>query len=551
MELVIILAAAILLSTYFYISQIRYQKSKIRKGWAKKPDPKISKNLDEKSFVSSMKTLVKYIPGKHIVDDFTWKDLDFIKIYNKINNTKTFMGQDYLYTMLRNYGGNNYDILEFQKIKDYFDKNSKDREKAEFIFARTGRGRENMILNYIENTDKKDMSAPWLYMGLSIMAIGIIITSIVGYITKAQYLPKAIFLTIMILVINSMIFVLESKKIKDRIVGTGYLGHIINKSKELSKLDLANKSKIEDLIINLGSISFWANFRLLETIDVSMYFLSQIQNILLLPLISYSIIINKISKYKDQMIKLYTELGKIEAAIAVLNYEKYSGHVERPTFIDEKKIEAKNVYHPILSNPVGNPVNFKKINLVTGSNASGKSTYVKSVAVNAILAQTVNLVNAENFNIKKGRILTSMAIKDDVEAGESYFVAEIKSLKRIVDDSNKNSDSYYFIDEILKGTNTIERISASSSIIEDLIKKDSLAFVATHDIELTSMFGANVENIHFREYVDENEGISFDYRLHNGPSNTTNAIKLLKTMGFPDQIVQRANEKVNLLKQGK
>lgn len=544
MEILIIVLAAIVLSTYFYISQIRYQKARIKKWWGKSPDSKIAKDLDEDKLIKSMKTLIKHIPGKYIVDSITWRDLEFIKIFNRINNTKTFMGQDYLYTMLRNFGGPNYEADTFQKIKDYFDQNPRDREKAEFIFARTGRNKENIILEYIENTDSKEMSAPWLYLGLSLISIFLVIASIVGYITKAQYFPKAILLTVMIVIINSMIFALESKKIKDRILATGYLGHMINKSKDLSKFDLANKDELITLTKDLGSISFWSNFRMLETIDISIYFISQIQNIFLLPIVSYSMIINKLSKNKDQMIKLYMEFGKIEAAIAVLNYEKLSQHVERPSFTDKKEITASKVYHPILQDPVGNPVDFRKINLVTGSNASGKSTYVKSIAINAILGQTINLVNAENFSMKKGRVLTSMAISDDIEAGDSYFIAEIKSLKRIVEDSAVNSDSYYFIDEILKGTNTIERISASSAIIEDLIEKEALAYVATHDIELTQMFADDVENIHFREDVDENEGIKFDYKLHQGPSNTTNAIKLLKTMGFPEKIVEAANARV-------
>lgn len=177
-----------------------------------------------------------------------------------------------------------------------------------------------------------------------------------------------------------------------------------------------------------------------------------------------------------EVFKLIIELGKIEAAISCLNYQIALGYTKKPIFTNKFEISAKEVYHPLVKNPIGNYVNLERVNIITGSNASGKSTYVKSIAINAILAQTLNFVYAEEFKIKKAGVFTSMAIKDDVVSGDSYFIAEIKSLKRIVDDSLKHK-SYYFIDEILKGTNTIERISASSSVINYLIEKQALAMI--------------------------------------------------------------------------
>ena len=97
--------------------------------------------------------------------------------------------------------------------------------------------------------------------------------------------------------------------------------------------------------------------------------------------------------------------------------------------------------------------------LITGSNASGKSTYIKAIAINAILAQTINTVLAEKWMMKPSYIVTSMAIQDNVLDGDSYFIAEIKSLKRIMQLIEEEKPCISFIDEILKGTNTIERIA--------------------------------------------------------------------------------------------
>ncbi|MEG3033831.1 MAG: DNA mismatch repair protein MutS, partial [Enterococcus sp.] len=136
----------------------------------------------------------------------------------------------------------------------------------------------------------------------------------------------------------------------------------------------------------------------------------------------------------------------------------------QPIFSEEIVVTGTEVYHPLLATPVPNEVNWTKNTLVTGSNASGKSTYVKSVAISCILSATIHTALATKFQLPFGHILTSMAVEDDIFEGDSYFVAETKSVKRVLDFAKTNVPCLCFIDEILKGTNTIERISASSSM---------------------------------------------------------------------------------------
>jgi DNA mismatch repair ATPase MutS len=175
--------------------------------------------------------------------------------------------------------------------------------------------------------------------------------------------------------------------------------------------------------------------------------------------------------------------------------------------------------------------------LISGSNASGKSTFIKAAAVSAILAQTVNTCLAQRFAMRRALVMTSMAVRDNVTAGESYFVTEIKSLKRILD---KNIFFICFIDEILKGTNTAERIAASAATLKFFESLDCLCVAATHDIELTRMLKDGYDNYHFEETVT-NEGITFDYKIKTGPTQTRNAIKLLEVLGFDEGITADAH----------
>ncbi len=179
--------------------------------------------------------------------------------------------------------------------------------------------------------------------------------------------------------------------------------------------------------------------------------------------------------------------------------------------------------------------------IITGSNASGKSTYVKAIAINMILAQSINTVLATSAMIPYANVLTSMAVRDDVLSGESYYMREINYLKRIVQQLQGERLSLCIVDEILRGTNTKERIAASVAILEYMCEKNCLAIVATHDIEVSKLLEGKYENCHFSEILEADD-IIFDYKVKEGVSTSTNAIKLLEHVGFPSCIVKHANE---------
>lgn len=281
--------------------------------------------------------------------------------------------------------------------------------------------------------------------------------------------------------------------------------------------------------------------------DIMSLLLEYFNIIFMVPFIFYEIAKKDIEKNTEPMMDILKELAYLEAVISVLSYKKYLGseNFVKSDFTQSYGIFGENIKHPLLTEPVGNDVNLDGIIIVSGSNASGKSTYVKSIGINRILGQTIFMALADDFRMKKGKIITSMAVKDNVFEGDSYFVAETKSLKRIIDDIQENKFSYYFIDEILKGTNTIERISASASVINFLLEKGARTYISTHDIELTEIFKNKARNIHFRERILEDNTISFDYKLVDGPSNTRNAIRLLEVLDFPENLINEANARVD------
>lgn len=181
--------------------------------------------------------------------------------------------------------------------------------------------------------------------------------------------------------------------------------------------------------------------------------------------------------------------------------------------------------------------------LITGSNASGKSTFLRMTAVNAILAQTIHTCTARRYEGNYFCIYSSMALRDSLESGESYYMVEIKALKRIMDakDASLENPMLCFVDEVLRGTNTVERIAASAKILEMLAEEKIFCFAATHDIELTHLLEKQYDNFHFEEEVEQGD-VCFSYHLQKGRATSRNAIRLLQIIGFEDKMIENAEK---------
>ena len=197
------------------------------------------------------------------------------------------------------------------------------------------------------------------------------------------------------------------------------------------------------------------------------------------------------------------------------------------------------MFHPLLTDPVKNSISVSKGVLLTGSNASGKSTFLKSAAICQIFAQTIYTCPAQDYRTDFFKVISSMALTDNLLNNESYFIVEIKSLKRIFDELG-DVPVLCFVDEVLRGTNTKERIAASTVILKSLSQKNAFVFAATHDIELTELLSEYMENYHFSETVTDT--VTFDYKIKKGPSVSRNAIKLLDMYGFGKEIVKEAEK---------
>lgn len=170
---------------------------------------------------------------------------------------------------------------------------------------------------------------------------------------------------------------------------------------------------------------------------------------------------------------------------------------------------------------------------------SGKTTFIRTVALNALAGQTLGVCFAERFAAPFFRIYSSVRIADDIEAGESYYLAEVLSIKKFLKAATGQAPCLFLLDELFKGTNTTERIAAGKAVLTYLNAGRHLVCVATHDTELCALLDGQYALYHFREEVIDGK-LVFDYRLHEGKLTTRNAIRILELYDYPPEVVEDA-----------
>ncbi|RVU54339.1 MutS-related protein [Anaerosphaera multitolerans] len=230
-------------------------------------------------------------------------------------------------------------------------------------------------------------------------------------------------------------------------------------------------------------------------------------------------------------------LGYIDSTVGLVSYYISANCCDVKYSDGDFDLNGVNLYHPLIDKEVQVPLtfNFNGENvLVTGSNASGKSTFLRNIGISNVMAMTLGFVIAEKYETSFLYLQSAVNLEDSIASGVSYFLAETLAIKRMLEESNVKK--LLILDEIFKGTNTIDRISAAYNTLTYLSKR-SKVFAATHDIELTKLLSKDFKNYHFEEEILKDD-IQFDYLLKEGPATSRNAIEILNIKGYPKEIVE-------------
>ncbi len=245
-------------------------------------------------------------------------------------------------------------------------------------------------------------------------------------------------------------------------------------------------------------------------------------------------------KNHQSTLNILNEVRETEIAVSLCFFYHYQSRT-LPTFTSQAlEMTTEAAFHPLIDRAqvVANSVSLnadQSVLLLTGSNMSGKSTFMRTLAVNQTLALAGAPVFAKSFQTSWAPVLTCMQVQDSLSDGYSYFFAEVKRVKEILDHVASGAPAFFFVDEIFKGTNNRERLIGSKAIIGELSSMtNARGIVSTHDLELAGLASekSHVQNFHFRDEVSEN-ALVFSYRIHPGPCPTTNALKIMRAQGLP------------------
>lgn len=236
----------------------------------------------------------------------------------------------------------------------------------------------------------------------------------------------------------------------------------------------------------------------------------------------------------------FAALAQLEALASFASFTFERPDCDFPTVVDGPlRLRAQQLRHPLLERPVANDVELPGPGaalVITGSNMSGKTTLMRAIGLDTVMALAGLPVAAARFEVSRVQVLTSMRVKDSLERGVSYFYAEVQRIRTLLDAARRPGlPCLFFLDELFMGTNTKERQLASKHVLRLLLDAGGAGAITTHDLALTELAAERaplVQNVHFRDHMADGE-MRFDYTLRPGVVQTTNALEVLRQAGVP------------------
>jgi hypothetical protein len=478
------------------------------------------------------------------IDDRTWSDLDLSPVFRKIDRTGSSVGQAVLFDMMRTPLGTRDDFhCREAKILSLM-KDDSARQRISKICARLGSQREGEIYSFFTHMGGEMIREGRRYLFLSMgIAAAMSIASVVF-----MGLPGVLFLAV-IAIVNIAVHFSHKARVEVESPSYAYLTRLLGAAEKLGRLDVQGFSRETK---ELKSIS--GKLRKLRSRtgmllplrglsgDIVEMLLEYVRIFFLLQVTAYFFSHNETIRRMTDLKAVYGLVGEMDTLAGIAAFRLDNPSCVTPEISDGAGfLEVRDMVHPLIENPVGNSLRMDgKGIILTGSNMSGKSTFLRTLGVNQILASTVCMAYAGSFKCSLFLTVSSITSIDTILGGESRYFVEAKRLLAILRLSEGPRPVFALIDEILSGTSSGERIAASVGILKYLLGKNCLVVTATHERSIALSLEGAYENAHFTHRVDagREQGLEFDYRLKQGIVEQGNAISLLERIGFPSEITR-------------
>ena len=484
-----------------------------------------------------------YQNDHQVIDDKTLNDLDFEELFISLDRTASSIGQQYLYSKLRVIPQEASQSQVYDYYIKHLNENTEQKEDAIIQLSKLNNQGAYFLQRLFFGESIRKPKWFWLIQILSISVVGSLLISILY--------PAALLVALLFASANILIHlwnkdnILGYSNIIPQLLTLNNVATILNEKGLFLKSHDAVSRSIQALIkIKRSAIFFkWESNSLDEIAQAVDYVLDLIKGAFLIEPIIFFRLLGQIESNKTNIKIIFEAVGQLDIAISLSAWRESLPYYCKPEYSDSsvKTWDSDSLYHPLIEKPESNDLKIagKKSILLSGSNMSGKTTFIRTIGINALLAQTMNTACAKQLTLTKFKIYSAIRIADDLLDNTSYYYEEVKTIKKLTNQSQSEYFNLFLLDEIFKGTNTIERIASGKAVLSFLNSSTNLVFCSTHDLELIDYLQKEYEYFHFEEAIEDNQLI-FDYKLKKGSLNNTNAIKILEMNDFPNQITEEA-----------
>jgi hypothetical protein len=490
----------------------------------------------ERSFLASWYfDRVRDAPDAVHVDDRTWGDLEFPRIFARFDTTLTPIGSQVLFKQLRTYAGTADESARRYALCDRLRSEQALREQIQQQLMALKEETHANIADFVFGPEPAPPKHRWLLALWGLASIAVLAATIA--------LAWPIWIWLGMLAVNAVIAYRSMWRIFRNTATLKSCVRMLRVGNGLARLRGTGLSPLEQLADQapqrtqaLGALRWMALLqkKALEELGIPMW----LTLLFLAEPIAYAFSIGRFAQIRPALASTFELIGELDAAIATASYlQQYPTHCQ-PTIADRALLRIVDGYHPLIAHPVSNSLELDGQSLlITGSNMAGKTTFIKMVSINLILGRTMGFCLASEATLPLTQVMTSIRSEHSVESGKSHYFAEVEAIRSFITTAEKGGHPVFVIDELFRGTNTCERVALARAVLEHLARH-ALVLVTTHDVELQPALKQHYALCHFRENP-EIEGF-FDYRLRSGASRERNAIRVLARMDFPERIVAAA-----------
>lgn len=472
------------------------------------------------------------------VDETTWRDLGGDELFVLLDRTRSLPGRQVLYHQMRTYVRDDARLAERARQYQLFRRDAALREQIQLALRPLESRQAGWLAPLLVSPLPERPRHAWRWYLLS----GLSLACLLGMVV----VPQLFLAVLALLVVNLVINETYGRKVTPHFRGFTQIDHLLTLVRTLAKLpDTRGLPQLEalraraPLAADLQKKLGWVALDRSQMGDMGTVVLWLLNLAFLVDILAFLRSLEVLRQHQGELVALLEAVGSLDAAIAVASYLEGTPCTCVPCLVDERRIEATGLSHPLLADPVGHDLALQgRSALITGSNMAGKTTFIRTVGLNVILAQTLHLALAERAVLPRARVQSSIRREDHLAAGQSYFFAELARVRTFLDAAETEPLQLFVIDEIFRGTNTVERIASSTAVLRHLGERH-LVLVTTHDLELQDLLGAAYDMFHFEEQVVDGRCV-FDYQLRSGPARSRNAIRLLGACGYPESLTREA-----------